>query len=566
LNVLGGVFVDADNARAFNRMYQKMRDTTESFDDLVYRAKKLILQSAMSSELYVLARRLDRISEQHRWSRDFTMNSLHDALAEVIASFPVYRTYVQVDTVEVSVSDRQHILTAIRAAKRRNRNISESIFDFIGDILMLQDPEGLTDADHFERRDFVMRLQQLTGPVMAKGLEDTAFYRFFPLTSLNEVGGHPGVFGVGIDKFHAWNRARLAQWPHALSATATHDTKRGEDVRARLNVLSEIPREWQMAVRRWQRLNRHRKPKVDEAPAPGTNEEYFIYQTLVGALPFSPTNADTRADAHSAFVDRMSAYVNKALKESKLYTSWINVNEAYEQGVDEFLRAILSDKPSNGFLRDLQDFSGEVARHGISNALSQMILKITAPGVPDFYQGTELWDLSLVDPDNRRPVDYKSRRALLDQLAAGAEQDPDGQMRTLFAAPFDGAIKLALMQRALHHRRRHRRLFESGDYVPLTADGERRRNVISFARVHEDKAAVVVAGRFFASIAPAGVAPTGAEAWGSSRLILDGALPAGRYRDVFTGRDLTIHGEAPGLIPLAAIFATLPVALLERVS
>jgi (1->4)-alpha-D-glucan 1-alpha-D-glucosylmutase len=271
------------------------------------------------------------------------------------------------------------------------------------------------------------------------------------------------------------------------------------------------------------------------------------------------------AQAHAAFVDRMSAYVNKALRESKLLTSWINVNEAYEHGVDDFLRAILSDKPTNGFLRDLRDFTAEVARHGISNALSQMVLKITAPGVPDFYQGTELWDLSLVDPDNRRPVDYQARRALLEELATGAREDPDGQMRALFAAPFDGAIKLALMQRTLHHRRRHRRLFEAGNYVPLGADGERRRNVISFARVHEDQAAVVVAGRFFSSIAPAGLAPTGAETWGSSRLILDGALPGGRYRDVFTGRDLTIHGEAPRFIPLAAIFATLPVALLERI-
>ena len=301
----------------------------------------------MSSELHVLGRHLDRISEQHRWSRDFTASSLHLALGEVIACFPVYRTYAQADSISISDGDRLHILRAVREAKRRNRTTSESIFDFLCDLLLLRDPEGLSQPERADRRDLVMRLQQLTGPVMAKGLEDTVFYRYYPLASLNEVGGRPTTGTTEIERFHVFCARRLERWPHALSATATHDTKRGEDTRARLDVLSEIPREWLEAVRRWQRMNRRAKPLVDEARVPGTNEEYLLYQTLLGVWPLEALERELSEAEHRALEERVGAYLVKALREAKLHTSWVNVNEPYEKACSEFLRHLL-DRDATG--------------------------------------------------------------------------------------------------------------------------------------------------------------------------------------------------------------------------
>ena len=331
LNVVNGLFVDALGLRLIERGYRRLREGSGTFDDLLYRAKKLILRTAMSSELHVLARRLDRISEQHRWSRDFTASSLHLALGEVIACFPVYRTYAQADTISISDGDRLHVLRAVREAKRRNRTTSESIFDFLCDLLLLRDPEGLSETEHAERRELVMRLQQLTGPVMAKGLEDTVFYRYYPLASLNEVGGRPTTGSTEIERFHVFCARRCDRWPHALSATATHDTKRGEDMRARLDVLSEIPREWMEAVKRWQRMNRRAKPVVDEARVPGTNEEYLLYQTLLGVWPLEALDRELSETEHRALEERVGAYLVKALREAKLHTSWININEPYEK-------------------------------------------------------------------------------------------------------------------------------------------------------------------------------------------------------------------------------------------
>jgi (1->4)-alpha-D-glucan 1-alpha-D-glucosylmutase len=578
LNMLNGIFVDPEAERPFDRLYQRLRHTTGSFDDQLYAAKKLILRSALSSELYVLARRLDRISEQHRWSRDFTMNSLHDALGEVVACFPVYRSYLRLDSTEVSGSDRQHILTAVRAAKRRNRSTSASIFDFIGDLLLLRDPEGLSESDLQERRDFIVRLQQLTGPVMAKGLEDTVFYRYFPLASLNEVGGRPAPFGISADRFHEWNLRRQREWPHSLSATATHDTKRGEDVRARLNVLSEMPRDWQIAVRRWQRLNRRHKVMVEEVSVPELNEEYLLYQTLVGAWPLASTQEERQqeqgqARGHQELVDRVCAYMNKAIKEAKLHTSWINLNEAYERGVDQFVRAILADRPDNPFPEELRRFQAAVAMPGVFNSLSQLILKITAPGVPDFYQGTELWDFSLVDPDNRRPVDYPGRRSLLAAIQEsagggsgnGPGKEPHEVIRTLLGKCEDGGIKLYLTHRALQFRRRRRQLFETGSYLPLWSTGARSRNVISFARDLDGAAAVVAAGRFFAGLGAASNRPVGPEIWGDSTLALARDLRSGEYRNALTGRSVWTGGDGGRTLLLAEVFADLPVAILEWV-
>ena len=356
----------------------------------------------MSSELNVLSRRLDRISEQHRRSRDFTLESLRDALREVIACFPVYRTYIRTDTQHPDEQDERYIRASIKTAKRRNPATSGSVFDFIQDLLLLKDPDSIGDADRAERRLFVMRFQQLTGPVMAKGLEDTAFYRYCPLLSLNEVGGSPDKFGVALAHFHGKNVARRQSWRNAMLASSTHDTKRSEDVRARINVLSEIPAEWYRAIRAWQRLNEEKKIQVAGEAVPSANEEYFLYQTLLGAWPLNPMDAAGHAD----FVGRIHTYMEKALREAKVNTSWINPNTEYEAAFHTFLDNILDRATGKPFLELFAPFQAKIARAGIFNSLSQTLLKIAAPGLPDFYQGTEVWNFSLADPDNRRPVDY----------------------------------------------------------------------------------------------------------------------------------------------------------------
>jgi len=565
LNLVNGLFVDPGGARAIERAYQRLRDGTGSFDDLLYRAKKLILRTAMSSELYVLASRLDRISEQHRWSRDFTASNLHLALGETIACFPVYRSYVQADTVEMSSGDRQHVMRAIRDAKRRNRSTSESLFDFIADVLLLRDPEGLSDIERGERREFVLRVQQLTGPVMAKGLEDTVFYRYFPLASLAEVGGRPTGGGIDLERFHAWNLARVERWPHGLSTTATHDTKRGEDMRARLGVLSEIPREWRQAVRRWQRLNRRLKSRVDDGRVPDSNEEFFIYQTMVGVWPMTAQPDEELDDAaREALAARITAYMTKAVREAKQHTSWINVNAPYERGIDQFVRRLLAPATGGPFLADLRRFLSGIILPGACNALVQVGLKATLPGVPDLYQGDELWDLSLVDPDNRRPVDFERRRAVLDAVAALDDASLPAFVRSAFARLDDGTLKLLVTMRALRHRRRNAATFTDGGYLPLVAEGERARHVVAFARIAPGTASITVGGRFFAALAGGG--RVGDErVWSETRLPLPPELPADRYRDVLSGVGIatSTDGEGRRWLRVGDVFATLPIAILE---
>ena len=565
LNVVNGLFVNASGLRLIERGYRRLREGSGTFDDLLYRAKKLILRTAMSSELHVLARRLDRISEQHRWSRDFTASSLHLALGEVIACFPVYRTYVQADTLSIGDGDRLHVLRAVREAKRRNRSTSESVFDFLCDLLLLRDPEGLPEADQAERREFVMRLQQLTGPVMAKGLEDTVFYRYYPLASLNEVGGRPTTGPTEIDRFHVFCARRNDRWPHALSATATHDTKRGEDMRARLDVLSELPRQWMEAVKRWQRMNRSGKTVVDEARVPGTNEEYLLYQTLLGVWPLEALDRELTDEEHRGLEARLRDYLVKALREAKVHTSWINVNEPYEKACGQFLRHLLDrDATGRPFLADLRAFLPQVAVPGIFNSLAQVVLKVTVPGVPDLYQGTELWDFTLVDPDNRRPVDYGDRRAQLGELAALRGEALQDRIAAARARPADGALKLLVTIRALAHRRRHRDLYERGAYLPLVAKGPGARHVVAFARVASDgRAAITVTGRFFAARQGAAHPPGDAARWDETHLQLPAEIVREHYREVISDTEVTRGTEHKTGLPLGRIFSMLPVAILE---
>jgi (1->4)-alpha-D-glucan 1-alpha-D-glucosylmutase len=559
LNRLNGLFVRAENAGPFTRIYERWRGRVGPFADVTYQKKFLILQVSLASELHVLAHQLDRLSEKNRWSRDFTLNSLRHALREVIARFPVYRSYITGD--EIHARDRAYVRTAVARAKRMNPAISESHFDFVRDMMLLKYPEGAGDEDRAEQRRFVGKFQQVTGPVTAKGVEDTAFYVYNRLVSLNEVGGDPDQFGVSVAAFHRHNAERQAQWPYSLSCTATHDTKRGEDVRARLDVLSELPLEWQKALPRWGRLNKKHRAEIDDLTAPDRNDEYLYYQTLLGAWPLEPFEGRVAEE----FVARIQAYMDKANHEAKVHTSWINPNPAYDDGVRQFVARTLDPRLSAAFLDEFQQFQKRVSHYGLLNSLSQVLLKIASPGVPDTYQGTELWDFSLVDPDNRRPVDYERRRRMLDELKSAAAGPRLVELiRDLVAAPQDGRVKMYVTWRSLRARRDNPGLFTTGEYLPADVTGSRRDHFCAFVRRHDGRLAVAAAPRLMTSLAPqAGGLPLGVSVWEDTRLLLPGVEPGRRLRNLFTGEELTAGGEdGRAFVTAAEVFANFPVALL----
>ena len=592
--VTTGLFVDPANQRAFDDLYTRVggEGRRVSFPAVASETKSLMLRTALASETNVLARALNRISEQNRRTRDFTLSALRNALREVITAFPVYRTYVACDDdlaplppspiamgegdeaplpahgagrplgggwgEGISAPDRRAIEQAVALAKRRNAGSDLSVFDFLEDVLVLRDTAALSDAERAERCRFVMKFQQLTGPVMAKGVEDTAFYRYNRLIALNEVGSDPGAFGASVAEFHRANAERARRWPHALLTSSTHDTKRSEDVRARIAVLSEAPREWRAAVNRWARINRRRKTRRDGAPAPDSNDEYLFYQTVLGAWPWGMETPD------EDFVSRVEAFMTKAVREAQVHSGWINPDESYETALTDFVRAALDAVRPNPFLDALAPLRDLVAHAGAVNALAQQLLKLTAPGVPDVYQGTELWDQSLVDPDNRRPVDYALRTRLLDELA-DAEPTP-ALTRNLLEHKADGRIKLYLTSRVLAFRDAHPALFARGEYVPLSVEGAGAEHTVAFARRHGDEEVIVVVPRLVAGLLGKElVDPVGAEVWGDTRLVLADVAPGSRYRDVFSGEEVeTSAGGDGAVLPAADVFAAFPFALLSR--
>jgi (1->4)-alpha-D-glucan 1-alpha-D-glucosylmutase len=550
LNCLNGIFIDRQQSAAMERNYMRLIRQRSSFPEIVYQSKRLIMETAMAAELIMLGHRLDRASEKHRSSRDFTLASLTRALREIIANFPVYRTYVGDRGDGPSERDREYIRRAVVAAKRRTPTMDVSIYDWIHDLLILKFPAWAEEADRAERLDLVLRFQQMTGPVTAKGYEDTALYRYHRLVSLNEVGSDPSRFGTTLAEFHAFNVTRQVSFPHALSTTSTHDTKRSEDVRARINVLSEIPGEWHAKVRAWQNLNRKHRVIVDGQAVPGPNEEYLLYQTLVGAWPIS--------------VDRVQEFLRKAIHEAKVETSWINPALRYDEAVLSFAKAVLDPAESARFLTDFTRFQARIAAFGALNSLAQVLVKVTAPGVPDFYQGTELWDLSLVDPDNRRPVDWALRRRLLDELVKEIEgaQGPASLARSLLESREDGRIKLYLTRQALAFRRERALLFEGGAYRPLEAQGPLAEHVCAFARVGDGGVALTVVPRYLAR-RRIDDPPLGPDYWGSTWLPIAEDLGA-RFRDVLTGEILEVAPTTEGRgLALGRVLASFPVALLE---
>jgi (1->4)-alpha-D-glucan 1-alpha-D-glucosylmutase len=552
--VVNNLFVDRRNEAALDAIYRRFireRRDPQTFDDIAYASKKRILHETMSGDINSLGHQLNRFSERSRHTRDFTLYNLISTLKEVIACFPVYRTYVN-ERDPVSDHDRRYLGKAIRCAKRRSPGMTSLAFDFIERLLMKRTPASTPDACE-ERARFIGKFQQITSPVAAKGIEDTALYVYCRLVSLNEVGSDPTIFGLDPADVHEWMHRRQDRWPAALSATSTHDTKRGEDVRARINVLSEIPGAWKATVAKWRALNRRHKTDVGVL-APDPIDEYLLYQTLVGAWPFE--NDTTTADA---FRQRLQEYMRKAMREAKRHTSWIAPNEEYESAVTRFVAAILDRRKSAPFLQAFQPFQTRVAELGIYNSLAQLAIKLTAPGVPDFYQGTELWDLSLVDPDNRRPVDYAVRRQA---LAALKKDCTTSDVDELLQHRHDGRVKLFVTTRGLDARAAYRDAFERGEYVALTATGARRDATFAFARVDGHRTAITVVPRLIASLTPDTAVPPLGNVWADTRLTLT-HLSSRRFRDAFTGA--TIEAEevdgAP-TIALATVLARFPVAVL----
>jgi (1->4)-alpha-D-glucan 1-alpha-D-glucosylmutase len=553
-NLVNGVFVDQSAALSLDRIYRNFVDDEIDVDALAYRCRKLIMRVGLASELNVLANQLTRIALSKRRTCDFTLNSLRDALTKVVASFPVYRTYVS--SRGLSDTDVRYIHRAIATAKGRSQVVDTSIFDFVAAVLLTSIAEGQDLPYRNAVTTFAMKFQQFTSPVMAKGLEDTAFYRYNRLVSLNEVGSDLHRFGVSTPEFHLANQERHRDWPHTMLATSTHDSKRSEDVRARINVLSEMSALWRIRVREWRRFNRSHKTLVNGKRAPSPNDEYLLYQTLVGAWPSESLN-DT--DAWKKFCERIENYMLKAIREAKQNTNWINRNTEYETAVSSFVKTLLKPGVQNKFLNDFVPFQHRIARIGLWNSLAQTLLKLTCPGVPDIYQGNELWNFSLVDPDNRQPVDYARRQ----QSFQSIRELGNNPASTLLENPEDGRIKLYLTWRTLCLRQEQPDLFQQGEYLPLAIEGEKANHVIAFARKSETSTVLVIAPRLVASLLnDIDVPPVGLRIWEDTHILIPFCSCSEKCQNVFTGEALELHkSNGHEMIAVANALADFPVAL-----
>jgi len=542
------LLVDSSAEPAITKTFHRIIGHSVPFGHLLYAKKLQVMKLSLANDVDVLGNTLDRLSEQNRWYRDFTLEALSRAVRETIACFPVYRTYLAPGQ-PVTEEDRQIVERAIAAAKRRNPAMEESIFNFLRDLLLFRFPPNLDAKARAEHTNFVLKFQQATGPIMAKGLEDTVFYIYNRLAALNEVGGEPQQFGLSVAAFHERNIDRQHNWPASLLATSTHDTKRSEDVRARIVAISEIPELWRRSLQRWRVSNRRWKRTINDVEAPDANEEYLLYQTLLGSWPLQP-NGEPETTATPDYSERIQAYMAKALHEAKLNTSWIQPNEEWDTAMRDFVGKILDPSPRNKFIPAFIPVAKETARLGAVNSLAQLLLKLTSPGVPDIYQGNEIWDYSLVDPDNRRPVDYNRRREMLESLATGNAHD-------LVRDWADGRIKMFLTQRISQFRRQHAELFQQGEYLPLTPSGTFAECCVSFARELEDQWIIVIAPRLSSHV---GFPPIG-ESWKDTIVELPETLPLAHAHDLFTCRAIPVQGRR---VKLADAMSTLPFAVITN--
>ncbi|KQX88045.1 malto-oligosyltrehalose synthase [Variovorax sp. Root473] len=563
-NVANGVLVDSTAESAVLHAWQRFTGETDDFAAVCRAGRREVMRNALSSELNVLSTELLRIARADRRTRDYTLNALRRALAEVGACMPVYRTYiVEGPSAQDARFIDEAVNQAVNQATQHSGDADRSVFDFVRSALRGEAVASAPAALGEQVRRFAVRFQQFSAPVAAKGVEDTAFYRYFPLSALNEVGGEPDRFGIEVEAFHAASADRARRWPHTMLATSTHDNKRSEDVRHRIDVLSEMPEEWMQALARWHGLCRSARPRLASGEAPSRTDEYLLYQTLLGTLPVGGLDADTAP----GFSDRMWQYMQKAAREAKLRTRWSQPDADYEAGLEGFVRALLADPATNGCLADIQRLADTLAWFGAWNGLTLTLLKYSSPGVPDLYQGSELIELSLVDPDNRRPVDYALREERLAALQAMEGQgDLAAQVRAMVDAPHDGRAKLWFIWRLLSLRRAQPLLFREGSYEPLQVEGPLARHVVAFARRHEGRMLVVITGRLFAVLSHrsagdhAAPALPDAPAWQGTTVRLPDGLQRVTLEDLLTGESLT---AADGRIDLGDALRRMPWAAFQ---
>ncbi|MFH1691955.1 MAG: malto-oligosyltrehalose synthase [Candidatus Omnitrophota bacterium] len=525
MNYCSGLFCKKSNEVAFVRLYYKFTGQPVTYERLLAEKKRLIIGKHMAGNIDNLAQLLKKISAKDRYGRDITLYGLRRALVEVMAFFPVYRSYI--NGRNFTDTDRTYIKAAIQKAREAHPGLMYEM-NFIEKFLLLESLDQASEEDRKQWIYFVMRFQQFTGPLMAKGFEDTLLYSYNRLISLNEVGGYPEIFGFSKEDFFKFIKRRQAAFKHSFNATATHDTKRGEDTRARINVLSEIPKEWGLCLNTWKKINRTKKKKSKAGYIPDANDEYFIYQTLLGTFPFDGLVTDS-------YKSRIKDYVIKAVREAKVHTAWVKPDAEYEEACLAFIDRILDVSPENAFMVEFLPFVKKISYLGIFNSLSQVLIKILSPGVADFYQGCEFWDLSLVDPDNRRSVDFQKRISTLKDIKDQSVQDMPALMRDLLGHKEDGRIKLFLTLMALKIRKEKPVLFEEGEYVLLEVQGALKDHVFATALIHENDCVVTVIPRFVSDLVKEGGLPCGKDVWTDTAIIFPAELRFS-FKDYFTNR------------------------------
>ncbi|MFN6497466.1 MAG: malto-oligosyltrehalose synthase [Nostoc sp. DedQUE01] len=547
LNYVNGVFCDNKTEFSFDKIYHAFISTKVDYASLVKEKKQLILEKNLAGDIDNLAILLKNISSKYRYGNDFTINGLKRAIAEILTVFPIYRTYITPDG--IGESDKLTIQEVISQAKEQTPLLQHEL-NFIEKLMLLEFDNSLSQTEREQWIYFVLRMQQYSGPLMAKGVEDTTLYVYNRLISLNEVGGNPSHFGISVGDFHSFNQKHQATWPHTMNTTATHDTKRGEDVRARLNVLSELPEEWEEQINIWSHHNQGHRSIRHGFAMPDRNDEYFLYQTLIGAFPFAE-------EEHESFVERVKEYMIKAIREAKVHTAWLRPDSEYEEACTSFVEKVLNPAISEQFLEAFHPLQQRIAYYGMFNSLSQTLLKTIAPGVPDFYQGTELWELSLVDPDNRRPVDFDQRQSYLSTIKEQIKTDILGLIQELLKHKTDGRIKLFLTAQLLKARKDYLSLFQDGDYLPLEIHGTHANHIIAFARQLGNQTAIAIAPRFFTRLIQPGEDPLGESVWKDTHL----QLPSGTslsWKNVLTEQPL----QTKQTLSIASALAHFPVALL----
>ncbi len=550
MNDVSAVLHDPEGETEITRIWTQATGRTGVFEEESVPARRQILRESLSSELYATSVALHRIARRDLATRDYTLTAIQRTLTELLAHFHVYRVYAGPGG--LSEADRQAMDWALAGARRTVRAVDRQLLELMAGWLSGDDLRQLpAGSRRQERLRAMVRFQQLSSPTAAKSVEDTSFYRYGRLLSRNEVGTEPAQFALTPLGWHAASRIRARRFPRALLATATHDHKRGEDARARLAVLSEIPAEWEAALLRWMRLNAPLKRDL-VGPAPDAADEVMLYQTLVGAWPLELT-ADDR-DGLAAFRDRVSAWLQKALREAKRHSGWAVPNDAYEQAAQDFLAAVLDpDRPAH-VVQEICDLVRRIAPAGAVNGLSQMLLRLTSPGIPDLYQGTEFWDFSMVDPDNRRPVDYASRQRALEQPSSPG---------SLLADWRDGRVKQAILHRALALRARHPALFLEGSYTPLKVEGPEEAHALAFLRQHGEQTVMTIVTRLSATLIQSDTPLVGRDVWTGTDLVVPRQLAGRSLGSVLGSAGSVLDVPSSGRVPLAEVLATLPVALLE---